>query len=752
MRKEKIMKNSLDKTLASDITKKNKKRKMLKKIFKTIIIVLIILAVGLFVAGKFGLFAKKNSNSQTNLTTYTVSTRSITQVLTSTGTIEPKNQYTINALVSGEIIGDYFEEGDTVTEDQLLYKIDSDNLESGVTRAENALKNASKSLDSTKKNLEKLNVKSDYSGTVEKIYVEVGDEIAAGTLVAHVRDSDTMCIDIPFMDFDITSIKVGDTANLTFNTYEESTGIVTEISNVKTINSLGVAVRNVTITAKNHGSITTSSSAYAQIGDAYCTAPANFYYNDEGQVFAKISGTVKNIYYNEGSNIKDGNTLILLENTDLEDQVELLQDTLNEAQNTLDDAKNAFDNYNIEAPITGKVISKSYKSGDIVTNGQNSPALAVIYDMSSLKFSMNIDELDIDKIDKGQEVIITCDSREGEEYRGAISNISIQGSTSNGTTVYPVEVTIENVEDFEKRTVDEDGTINKVYKTGMTSTQTTYKLLSSENTNSGKKYIYSDDIQITVNTTADGITIYDGEKLLNKYIENTYTQGSYFYEFAEDFSSMTLEIQNDKKMLRPGMNIDASIVVENRQNVIAVPLAAVGRGNIVKVLKNKDAGSSTDDSANQQNATDSMPQFERENMPKFDMENMPQFDRENMPEFDRENMPDFGENKNFGNNSAKNSNNKYGNADINSEYEEVKVTIGISDDDYVEITSGLEVGDVIIIDNSNLASQSQSTPFGMMGGMPGGMGGSMGGMPDGGMMGGVMPSGGMGGQRPSMGR
>ena len=43
-------------------------------------------------------------------------------------------------------------------------------------------------------------------------------------------------------------------------------------------------------------------------------------------------------------------------------------------------------------------------------------------------------------------------------------------------------------------------------------------------------------------------------------------------------------IQNDKKMLRPGMNIDAEIIVEKRENVIAVPLSAVGRGNIVKVL------------------------------------------------------------------------------------------------------------------------------------------------------------------------
>ena len=639
------MNTQIDSKEALKINKKKKTKKIVKRIIKTVIIVLIIALVALFAAFKFGLLDKNNTNQTTSLTTYTVSTRSITQILTSTGTIEPKNQYTINALVSGEIIGDYFEEGDTVTEDQLLYKIDSDNLNSSVTRAENSLKNARKSLDDALENIEKLNVKTDYSGTIEKLYVEIGDEINAGTLIADVRDSATMCVDIPFMESDIPYINVGDTATLSFNTYEEATGIVTEIAKVKTINSLGVAVRNVTISTKNHGSITTSSTAYAQIGDSYCTAQGSFYYNDQGQVNAKISGTVKAINFDEGTFIKKGNIVVVLESTDLEDQVEKLKDNVKEAEDSLEDANDAFDNYNIQAPISGKVISKSYKTGDTLSQGQGgSNTLAVIYDMSSLKFSMNIDELDIDKIDKGQEVIVTCDSREGEQYIGEISNISIQGSTSSGTTVYPVEVTIENVEDMNKRTVSEDGTINKVYKTGMTATENTYSLVATKAINGGKKYTYSNNIEITVVNGNDGIILYDGEKFLNKYIDGTYTQGSNFYNFADDFSSMTLEVQNDKKMLRPGMNIDASIVVEKRENVIAVPVAAVGRGNVVKVLKNNNSSENNDivDKNNKEN----MPEgFDPENMPKFDMDNMPSFEGGKVPEFDRENMPYFEDGK-----------------------------------------------------------------------------------------------------------
>ncbi len=713
--------------------KKSMKKKKRKKIIKTVIIILIVIAALIFLLHKFGIIGKNEVIKPTTLTTYTVGTRSITDVLTSSGTIAPTDQYTINALVGGEIIADYFEEGDTVVEDQLLYEIDSDNLNSSVTRAENSLKNANKALNDALENLEKLNVESEVTGIIKKLHVEVGDEISAGTLIADVVDNETMCIDVPFMAVDCNNISVGDIATITFDTYEESIGTVTEINPVTQVNALGVSVKDITISVKNTGSITTSTKAYARIGDAYCTSNSVFYNNDEGQIFSKVAGEVSKIYYNEGSRIYDGNVIIRLESDDLEEQIDKLRDSVTEAEDSLEDAYDAFDNYNIEAPITGKVISKSHKAGDTLSGGQSSSGtLAVIYDMSALKFTMNIDELDIDKLDKGQDVIVTCDSRVGEEYHGYISNISIQGSTTSGTTVYPVEVTIDNVEDINRRKVDADGTVNKVYKTGMTSIEKNYSLASVENTADSTVYTYSDDIKIT--RTADG-SMYDGDKLLKQYLGGTYTQGSNFYSFSSDYSSLVLEVQNDKKMLRPGMNIDAEIIVEKRENVIAVPLAAVGRGNVVKVIKNKNGTSETDDKV----ATENTHGFSPENIPQSTPEDAGKFTTNEEMNFER---PNIGKNNgDLPTNKMPDARHGYGTADINSEYEEVRVTVGISDNDYVEITSGLSIGDIVIVDTSNLANVAQNMQFGMMGGM-----GGMGTMNGGAMMGGNrMPMSNMGG-------
>ena len=203
-------------------TLSNRKRtnKRQKNILKTAIILTVIAAVIVFCLIRTGVVEKNETNHQATLQTFTVGTRSITEVLTSSGTIEPNDQYTISALVSGEIIEDYFEKGDTVIEDQLLFEIDSDSLNSGVTRAENALKNANKNLEKALEDLEKLNVTSEVSGSIKNIYVEIGDEIKAGDLIADIVDDEVMCADIPFMTVDTQGISVGDPVNVTFENYE----------------------------------------------------------------------------------------------------------------------------------------------------------------------------------------------------------------------------------------------------------------------------------------------------------------------------------------------------------------------------------------------------------------------------------------------------------------------------------------------------------------------------------------------------
>ena len=601
---------------AKDTKKKpireNKRKKKLKKI---LIWVLIILAVIAFIGHKMGFFGQ-NAGAQNAETydTYSVGRRDIQNVLTGTGTLAPADSYTVTALASGEITEDYFEEGDVVTKDQLLMKIDSENLVSSLERAQNSYDNAKKSLSDLYKDRDDLTVRSDYSGILQVMDLEVGDEVMKGAVIGSIIDRDTMLIDIPFMQADTFGMAKGNTAVLTVSdTLEQITGTVDKISPSYKVNENGVKTVDVTIAVKNPGVITENTSATAKIGDYSCTESAKFYYNVNKQITSDGSGKVKTVVKDEGDYVNKGDTVLILESETLDDSIDKAERSLKEAANSLKDAGDAFDNYEITAPISGTVVEKNYKQGEKIGSSGNGNTIAVIYDLSSLKFDMNIDELDIDSLALGQEVNITSDAKPGKSYVGKITNISIQGTTSNGTTYYPITVTLDDYGS------DEDG---------------------------GK--------------------------------------------------------------LRPGMNIDAEIILEKVENVLAVPVDAVGRGNKVKVIKNPEAYASSDTGKKQgEKDTTAMP----------DMSEAP-----DMPENGEMTLPaDF----------TPSENGSYSTVPKTAEYTEVTVETGISDDDYIEITSGLEEGDVVIVESSDRTARDWQQQ--MMNGMGGNMGGGPG---DGGPSGG----------------
>ena len=198
------------------------------------------------------------------------------------------------------------------------------------------------------------------------------------------------------------------------------------------------------------------------------------------------------------------------------------------------------------------------------TGSNYSNALCTIYDLSYLQMTLNIDELDIDNVEVGQTVNITSDAKEGQTFTGVVTKVSVVGTTSSGTTTYPVTVRIDET---------------------------------------------------------------DG--------------------------------------LRPGMNVDAEIVLSSADDVLAIPSMAVNRGNTVLI---------TSDSPSAVNALD-------------------------------QEAPDG--------------------------YVYVQVETGVSDDSYIEITSGLQEGDTV----AYLRAASSGSDM-MMGGMPGGGSGMPSGGPSGGGRGG----------------
>ena len=524
-------------------------------------IVLCVLAVAVIGGGTAFLSRTraKAAKAETTYTTASVEKRSITNALTGSGTLQPADSYTVTTLVSGEVLSDTFEEGDIVEKDQLLYTIDSSDVSTTETQAQTNYTQALKAKYPT----------ADISGTVSEVYVSNGDAVSAGTELCRISASNDLTIDFQFSYAKDGDFYVGQPAKIYLNGYAGYIdGTVAQVGGSSMANATGMKMTTVRVKAVNPGLVTGDCTASAVVGNYTSYGQTTVKVGTGSTITASASGKVSGLTLMPGDSVSSGQRICTITGDSVDNQLQNAKASLENAQDRLDD-------YMVTSPITGTVVEKTVKAGDNVGTGSNSNnTLCIIYDLSYLQMTLNIDELDIDNVEVGQVVNITSDAKEGQTFTGVVTKVSVVGTTSGGTTTYPVTVRID----------DTDG-------------------------------------------------------------------------------------------LRPGMNVDAEIVLSSADGVLAIPSLAVNRGDTVLV---------TSDSPSAANALE-----------------------QEAPEG----------------------------------YAYVQVTTGVSDDSYIEITSGLQEGDTV----AYLRTASSCSDM-MMSGMPGGdMGG---GMPGGG---GGMPSGGPGGGGPGGG-
>ena len=78
------------------------------------------------------------------------------------------------------------------------------------------------------------------------------------------------------------------------------------------------------------------------------------------------------------------------------------------------------------------------------SSSSTTETMCVIYDLSYLEMTLDVDELDILDIQVGQKAEITADAISDRTFEGVVTSISSAGTTSGGTTTYPVTIRIDD--------------------------------------------------------------------------------------------------------------------------------------------------------------------------------------------------------------------------------------------------------------------------------------------------------------------
>ncbi len=419
--------------------------KKTKKIIKRIIIIVAAAAV---LAGAYAAYMKFSGKSEGESETIKTSQASVGDIevtITGSGVIEAMDTYEIVPMVRGNILTAPFDEGEIVQEGAVLYTFDSEEAQNGIKKAQNSMTRAQISARKNQESLDDWVLEAPVSGHISALDVKVGDSVNANQKICTITNDDIMKAEIPFAASSMGSIYVGAQAQLTSADYMTGGiyGSVSDIDYTPVRSSDGGITYNVEITFTNPGAITAGMRLTATVNGQLCAAGGTTSVSENKEVTMKAGGTVTAVYYKNGDSISEGGKIIEITNSDTLDSITKSNSEYEDLVLSLNSAYDTLDDYTITSPITGTVIQKNYKAGETVGQSNTSTTLATIADISKMKFTMDVDELDIKKIQIGQSVEVAADALEDTVFTGSITQIVQQGESTNGVTTYPVEVVID---------------------------------------------------------------------------------------------------------------------------------------------------------------------------------------------------------------------------------------------------------------------------------------------------------------------
>ena len=99
----------------------------------------------------------------------------------------------------------------------------------------------------------------------------------------------------------------------------------------------------------------------------------------------------------------------------------------------------------IKAPVSGIVISKDVEEGQTIAASFSSPTLfKIAEDLTRMKISASVSEVDIGNIKKGQEVSFVVDAFPNDKFKGTVEEIRFNPTVEQGVVIYNVIIMVDN--------------------------------------------------------------------------------------------------------------------------------------------------------------------------------------------------------------------------------------------------------------------------------------------------------------------
>ncbi len=424
--------------------RKRHRRKTIIILVTVIAVVLIAIVVGVNIARNK--ISESVSSSDDEVQSAEVTVGSISTTVSGSGTLADEDVESIEVPSSLEISDYYVEEGDAVSEGDLIATVTQASLLSAMSEAQDALDALDEEIDDVADEEVDDEITTSVSGRVKKIYAEEDADVVSvmydyGALVLLSLDG-YMAVDV-----ESEALAEDDTVIVTTSDGDEYSGTVEK-------NVSGT----VTILITDNGpelddTVTVSDEDGNEIGTGTL-------YIHSQMAITGYAGTVDSVDVSENESVSADDTLISLTDTETSASYDTLLKEREDAEEELEILINIYKEGGICASTDGVIstldsdtASSTDASSSMTQTGTDSSTgdyvtVATISLNKSMVISISVDETDILSLSEGQEATVTIDSIGEDTYSGTVTEISTQASSDSGVTSYSAEITIDKTDDM----------------------------------------------------------------------------------------------------------------------------------------------------------------------------------------------------------------------------------------------------------------------------------------------------------------
>lgn len=408
------------------------------------ILVLLAAAAGFGIYRLF--FAQEERIAVTGTTTY----GALNEAIQGSGTTTPADSVTYE--ITGKVLEWNVEAGQEVKAGDLLYVLDSSDAEDEMLEYEVDLEDLYEQRADIQESIANQQVTAPFSGRIEDIQVEAGDDAQTGMTLATLVDDSAMKATLYFSYSYEDEMYVGMPVTLSVpDQMLTLDGAVTDIRYVDYTTAEGMKCFAVTVEAENPGSLTegVTATCWAQGSggtELYAVSDAQLEFARSATLTAETSGEVTAVDPVDYQRVSAEETLFVIDASGYETQLETVEKQIENYEKNIADLQEEIDTeYTRYADIDGTVVTAEYATNRMTGEDVGS---VVVYNQESMEISVNVDELDVDYLEVGMPVTVyRSTSSDVVYYQGELTYLSLEATSgSSGVSTFAATITITPLE------------------------------------------------------------------------------------------------------------------------------------------------------------------------------------------------------------------------------------------------------------------------------------------------------------------